>query len=618
MSTKRKLNDLTAQGVVIGDGAIGSMLYERGIFVNRCFEELNTTNPDIIKQLHKDYIDAGADFIETNTYGANRIKLAAYGLADKVRQFNTDGTQAAIEAAQGKVLVAGSVGPVIAGFEKIGEDNSQLFDTFSEQIEALANAGADFLILETFSSIEEILTAIKAAQSVCSLEIIASLRPKPEKTQTDTDILVENFTRLCECENLYAAGLNCGAGPAVMLQYLEAVRPLTEKPICIQPNVGLPQSVDGRTLYMCTPEYVSEYAKRFYEKGADIIGGCCGTGPEHIREIVRAVKSVSRADRTVERIEISPNQPQSKLPSATVELSKRSKLGYKLASSEPISMIEISPPRSISLDDIIEKVQLCAKHGIDAVNIPDGPRACCRQSAMATAIKLQQCTDIETVLHICARDRNIIALQSDILGAQSLGLANMLLITGDPPKLGDYPDATGVFDVDAIGLTRMASLLNCGLDVSGRQIPQAAAVTIGVGANPGANDIDREIERFRLKVQAGAEYCITQPVFDTDAFLRFADAVADCKIPIIAGIWPFVSYKNAEFMANEVPGIVVPPCLLERMAKTANRQQAISEGIKIAKESIEKISDITAGFAVSAPFGNVKIALSVLGKISLE
>lgn len=612
-----KLKKLLEGGVVVGDGAIGSMLYQQGFFVNSCFEELNITNPALIRGLHSDYISAGSDFIETNTYGGDRKKLAAFGLADKVRDINIAGAQIACQAAAGRVLVAGSVGPATGGFDDISAIKAvELEEIYAEQIAALYEGGVDFFILETFIYPEDLLIAAKAAAKVCGLEIIASLRPQPQQTQADTEILIEGFKRVAACENVSVIGLNCGAGPAVMLRYLEAVRNLTDKPLCIQPNVGLPQTVDGRTLYMCTPEYVAEYAKRFYEKGADIIGGCCGTGPEHIRRISKAVKSVNRADRTVQTISAAVSNSPANVAEPAVPFAARSALAKKIASGEPVRMIEITPPRSINLDETIEKVRLCARYGIDAVNIPDGPRASCRQSALASAVKCGQIPGIETVLHVCSRDRNIIALQSDMLGAQSLGINNMLFITGDPPKLGDYPDAAGVFDIDAIGLTRMADMLNRGFDVSGRAIPQPTAITIGVGVNPGANDIEREMKRFRMKAAAGAEYCITQPAFDTEVFEKFIEMSADCHIPVIAGIWPFVSYKNAEFMANEVPGVVVPQKLLKQMAAAADKKQTIRTGIEIARHSMEAIKDKVAGFAVSAPFGNVRIALCVFGEIS--
>ena len=617
--TGKPLKNLIDKGVVIGDGAIGTLLYERGVFVNRCFEELNITAPEQIKTLHTDYIKAGCDFIETNTYGANRIKLAAFGLVDKVKEFNTAGVKLAKQCAAGEVLVGGSVGPAMAGINVLdGQLAAKLAEVYAEQIEALALAGADFIILETFANADDLQIAVEAAAKVCDLEIIASLRPESEQTQAATEKLCQDFAKIAANKNVSVMGINCGTGPALMLRYLEAVRKISDKPLCVQANVGTPQMVDGRMIYMSTPEYAAEYAKRFYEKGADIIGGCCGTCPEHIREIAKAVKAVSRADIKAGSATEKMQELQTSLPPATVAFEDRSPLGAKIAAGIKVRLIEVSPPRSISLDDVISKARLCARHGIDAINIPDGPRASCRQSAMAAASNITRLAGIETLLHVCSRDRNIIALQSDMLAAQSLGINNILFITGDPPKLGDYPDATGVFDIDAIGLVRMGDMLNRGFDISGKKIPQSTALTIGVGANPGANDIERELSRFRLKVAAGAEYCITQPAFDTAVFEKFVEATADCRIPVIAGIWPLVSYKNAEFMANEVPGVVVPDEVLERMRKTSNKEDAIKTGIEIARQSMEKLKDTAAGFAVSAPFGNVKIALAVYGEIAPE
>ncbi|MFI4911802.1 MAG: bifunctional homocysteine S-methyltransferase/methylenetetrahydrofolate reductase [Sedimentisphaeraceae bacterium JB056] len=614
-----KLKNLLANGVVIGDGAIGTLLYQRGVFVNRCFEELNITGRQQIKDLHCDYVNAGSDFIETNTYGANKIKLAAFGLSDKVRELNIAGVDIAREAAGEDVLVAGSVGPVVSGFRTIdAQQAEELEDVYKEQVSALVEGGVDFIILETFSNSDDLLIAVEAAAEVCELEIVASLRPEPDQTEADTDKLCRDFARIAANDNVAVMGLNCGAGPAIMLRYLEAVRNISEKPLCIQANVGMPQMVDGRMIYMATPEYVAEYAKRFYEKGADIIGGCCGTGPEHIKEICKAVKSVSRADREAGRVASELTVVDAELPEPATAFANRSRFAEKIASGKKVRLIEVTPPRSISLESIIEKVQLCSEKGIDAINIPDGPRASCRQSALSAAINISRQVDTEVILHVCSRDRNIIALQSDMLGAQSLGVNNMLFITGDPPKLGDYPDATGVFDVDAVGLVRMGDMLNRGFDVSGRAIPQATSLTIGVGVNPGANDMKRELDRFEMKVRAGAEYCITQPAFDTDVFKRFVDSIDDFRIPVIAGIWPFVSYKNAEFMANEVPGVVVPQNLLERMSKTNNKEDAIKVGVDIVRESMEATEDLVAGFAVCAPFGNVKIALAAYGLIDAD
>ncbi|MBN2128586.1 MAG: methylenetetrahydrofolate reductase, partial [Sedimentisphaerales bacterium] len=382
---------------------------------------------------------------------------------------------------------------------------------------------------------------------------------------------------------------------------------------------GMPRQIEGRQLYMSTPEYMAEFAKRFFEKGARVIGGCCGTTPEHIREIARAVRSMDKAaSRATVSVVAAPKGAAPDVLGEATPLAQRSRLGAKLAAGEKVTTIEVTPPRGVDVAAILEKAALCAEAGIDAINIPDGPRASSRLSPMVTAVRIQQEANIEAVLHFCCRDRNLIGMQSDILGAFAIGLRNLLIVTGDPPKLGEYPSATGVFDMDSIALTGVVHNLNRGADIGGNRIDPPTELVVGVGANPVATDVPREIERFRQKVLAGAEYAITQPVFDADSLFRFLEAIEDFRIPIVAGIWPFTSYKNAEFMANEVPGVVVPPRLLERMSAAETREQGRALGIEIARELVERIEDRVAGFAVSAPFGNVKAALAVLGKIDIS
>ncbi|MEN6338278.1 MAG: bifunctional homocysteine S-methyltransferase/methylenetetrahydrofolate reductase, partial [Phycisphaerales bacterium] len=419
-------------------------------------------------------------------------------------------------------------------------------------------------------------------------------------------------------EAVTAVGLNCSVGPSGMLGSLELVRHVTAKPISVQPNAGMPRQIEGRQLYMCTPEYMAEYAKRFYEKGARIVGGCCGTTPEHIREIVRAVRSISRvATRT--GVSVSPEvrdvaRPVAKAPQP---LATRSRFGAKLAAGQTVATIEITPPRGVDVKAVVEKARQCAEAGVDAINIPDGPRASSRLSPLVTAVKIQEGAGIEAILHFCCRDRNLIGMQSDILGASAIGVRNLLLITGDPPKLGEYPNATGVFDMDSVALTGVARSLNGGVDIGGNGFDPPTSLVVGVGANPVAADMPREIDRFKQKVAAGAEFAITQPVFDADCLLRFLEATQGSPIPLIAGIWPFTSFKNAEFMANEVPGVVVPKRLLDRMSQAKTKEQGRVLGIQIARELVEEIRKHVAGFAVSAPFGNVTTALAVLGKADI-
>jgi len=635
MEEKRNLTELLARGVVIGDGAMGTMLYSKGVFVNTCFDELNLTSPGLVREIHEQYVSAGCDFIETNTFGANEFKLARFGLADKVQQINSAAVKIAKECAGDKALVAGAVGPLGVDIAQGGRvSEKEIINAFANQIKALSQAGStsspqagvDFILLETFGNLKEILLAIKAGSEVCELPIVAQMAINEYKETLYGDRLDTAMKSLSEIgqvdstgsPQVVAVGLNCSLGPAAMLESLDVIKKATTKPISLQPNAGLPRTVDGRTLYMCTPEYMAEYAKRFYEKGVKIIGGCCGTTPEHIRQIVKAVKPLEKAVRArPATVEVKPAVKQAVRQKAA-QLKDKSKLGAKLAAGQKVITIEISPPKGADVSELLEKVRICEKCGVDAVNIPDGPRASSRLSAMITAIKIEQSCDIETILHFCCRDRNIIAMQSDLLGIHTVGLRNVLVITGDPPKLGEYPDATGVFDLDSIALTRVISDLNCGIDIAGNSFPSPTSLVVGVGANPVAADLKREIDRFKKKVVAGAEFAITQPVFDADSFLRFLDATKNCRIPIIAGIWPFTSFKNAEFMANEVPGVFVPKKILDRMAQTKDAKDSRRAGIEIARELMEQVSDVTAGFAISAPFGNVKMALAAAGKIEID
>jgi len=612
---------LLSRQVVLADGAMGTMLYQSGVFINACFDELNLSNPKLVSKIHQQYVEAGADFIETNTFGANEVKLSRYGLAEQVEKINKAGVKLAKEITGEKVLVAGAIGPLardIALFNQLTKQ--QAISAFKKQAKALAEAGADFIILETFSNTDELLLAIEAVRSVAPLEIVAQMTTNEQNETPYGEKIDHAIARIAAEQGVTAVGLNCSVGPSAMLNALELIRGVTDKPISVQPNAGLPRQVEDRMLYMSTPEYMAEYAKRFYEKGAKIIGGCCGTTPEHIRQIVRAVRSIDKAAASKTRFSTGTVEivgPQAGLGVET-PLSEKSKIGRKLADGEKVTTIEVTPPKGLDIEPILEKAKLCAGLGIDAINIPDGPRASLRLSPMVTAVKIQEAADIEAILHFCCRDRNLIGMQSDILGAHAIGLRNMLVITGDPPKMGEYPQATGVFDMDSIALVGVIRNLNRGIDLGGNHFSPPTSLVIGVGANPVASDIEREIERFRQKMTAGAEFAITQPVFDAETLFRFLEAIEPFKIPVIAGIWPFTSLKNAEFMANEVPGVVVPPRLLERMGAAKTQQQARTLGVEIAKELIEEIYDKVAGFAVSAPFGNVRIALAALGKIEID
>ena len=484
MSDNKLLEKLN-RGIVIGDGAMGTLLYQHGAFLNTCFDELNLTRPDLIEQIHSEYIEAGSDFVETNTFGANPIKLARFGLAEKCTAINRAAVNIARRAAGSTgVLVAGAIGP-------LGQDNplpsaeqaDQRRAAFAEQCGALADAGVDFFLLETFLDTADLLAAIEAAQAYQAIPIVAQMTCTEQYETLFGTPIEQAIAEIAACAGVAAVGLNCTLGPSDMLEALKRIRTVTDKPISIQPNAGLPRRVEGRTLYMCTPEYMAEYAKRFFEHGARIIGGCCGTTPDHIRQIVRAVRPLAKAtsEKAVQgRIHV--RETVSALVFEPAPLSQKSLLGRKLAEHKPITCIELTPPRGVDVKKLLDSAHLCAEHGIDAINIPDGPRASARLSPLVTALKIEQSVNIETILHICCRDRNLIGLQSDLLGIHAMGLRNVLLITGDPPKLGEYPDATGVFDLDAIALTQAACNLNRGRDIAGNALPEALALTLGVGA----------------------------------------------------------------------------------------------------------------------------------------
>jgi len=607
-------------GVLMGDGAMGTMLYSQGVFINQCFEQLNIVNPRLVKEIHEAYLGAGVDFIETNTFGANAQRLAKYGLAHKVEEINTQAACIAREAAGDDRLVAGSIGPL--GIDIInsgGPDRNQISAMFRTQVQPLVDNGVDFLILETFSSSEELLIAVEAIAGLCDIPIVAQLTVDERQETIYGESLAVALRRIAPEPAVKALGLNCSTGPSSMLTCLDLFREITDKPLAVQPNAGLPRRVEARAIYMCTPEYMAEYAKRFFEKGARIIGGCCGTTPEHLAEMAKAVRSLDRSQTggtRAHRVDIT--FPVSEAVTAGPTLAEKSAFGRKLSLGEPVTSIEITPPRGVDLSTILEKARQCANYGIDAINIPDGPRASSRMSPLVTACQIQEHVKIETILHFCCRDRNLIGMQSDLLGAAAMGLHNMLVVTGDPPKCGEYPDATGVFDLDSIALTQVLRNLNCGMDIGGNRFTPGVSQTMGVGANPVAADLAREIERFAAKVDAGAEFAITQPVFDPEFLFRFLDATATHAIPFVAGIWPFTSFKNAEFMANEVPGVTVPDVLLERMKGAQTKASARQLGIAIAREMIEAVQGRVAGFAVSAPFGNVETALAVLGKMELK
>lgn len=606
---------LDSDGVYVFDGAVGTRLYDKGVYINRSYDELNLTAPDLVREVHEEYLKAGADIIETNSFGATRHKLQPYGLEGRLRDINIAAAKIAREAAGEKAYVAGAVGPLGLRIEPFGPTSfDEAKEMFKEQVEALLEGGVDLFVLETFSELSVIEQAIRAVRELTDLPIVAQMTIQMDG-KTTFGATPEAFTVSLDEFGADVIGLNCGMGPNHVLNALEKMRPLTTKKLSAQPNAGLPRDVQGRQFYMGSPEYMAEFSRRFVQVGAKFVGGCCGTTPTHIKLIADAIRSISPRQtaqvfvksKQAEVIDFTP-------PDVTVVPSvERSKWAKKVALGEFVTSVEVLPPKGCDAKKTLESIGLLKDAGVDAVNIPDGPRAQTRMSAQATAVLVEREIGIEAVLHYCCRDRNLLGMMSDLLGAAALGLHNLLVITGDPPKMGPYPDATAVFDIDAIGLTNMVNKLNHGLDLGNNPIGCPTAFSIGVGVNPGAVNLEEEIRRFEWKVEAGAEYAITQPVFDTEQLRSFLKKIEHVKIPIVAGIWPLVSFRNAEFLHNEVPGVNVTPEILERMriASDKGKEEAREEGITIARESLLEVRDVIAGVQVSAPFGNVKYALQV-------
>lgn len=599
--------------VYLFDGAMGTMLYSKGIFINKCYDELNVLNPELVLDVHRSYVKAGAEILETNTYGANRIKLAGFGLEEQILDINARAARLAHEAAGDSIYVAGAIGPLGIRLEPYGPTSlDEAREVFAEQASALLEGDIDLFTLETFSNIAEIEQAIRAIKDLCSLPIVAQMTIGTDQ-QTIFGDSVSTIARRLESAGADVIGLNCSVGPDVMLDAVEELAAATGRKISCQPNAGQPRDVHGRQMYMASPEYMSKYARRLIHKGVKFIGGCCGTTPEHIKMMADAVRPLSPRrqfvvlERGSEKSEQQGTEP--------VPLEQRSRWGAKLAAGEFVTTIEITPPKGPNAEAMLEGVRRIREAGIDGVNVPDGPRAQNRMGAIAVAVLIQQRVGIEAILHYCCRDRNLLGMHSDLLGCAALGLHNLLLITGDPPKMGPYPDATAVFDIDSIGLTNMVRLMNRGLDLGGNPFGQPTEFTVGVGVNPGHLDLEYELSRFEWKIGAGAEYAITQPVFDADQLELFLHRVNSHRIPIVAGIWPLLSYRNALFMNNEVPGVSVPEHVLERMriASERSKEHGLREGVAIARETLERVRGQVAGVQVSAPLGRVDLAIEVFG-----
>ncbi|MHB8390451.1 MAG: bifunctional homocysteine S-methyltransferase/methylenetetrahydrofolate reductase [Acidobacteriaceae bacterium] len=612
------LSELFQTRSVLCDGAMGTMLYERGIFIHRCYDELNLSQPDLIRAIHEEYLQAGAEIVETNTFGGNRYRLQRHGLQDKVHEINLAGAQVARKAVDQlldkqatQAYVAGAVGPLGVQIEPLGKVSlEEAREAFAEQIRALAEGGVDLLVLETMTSLNEVRQAILAARETApNLAVLAMVTIDEDGNALDGSSPEMAARKLTEW-GVDAVGCNCSVGPATILSAIERMRTATALPLVAMPNAGMPRAVDGRNIYLCSPEYMASFVRKFAQAGVQFVGGCCGTTPSHIR----AMRSALRALEARKSGPVAPAAVSVQNAVAPPPLEQRSKLGSDLVAGKFIALVEIVPPRGISARRELEAAAMLAQHGVEAINVPDSPRASARMSALSLCLQVQQQVGIESVLHYTCRDRNVLSIQSDLLGAASLGLRNILCLTGDPPKLGNYPDATAVFDVDAIGLVNIVRNLNCGLDIGGNSIGASTGFAIGVAANPGVPDIDNEVRRFAYKVEAGAEYAITQPVFDLRLLEAFLKRVEQFHLPVIAGIWPLVSLRNAEFMRNDLR-VFVPDDILLRMQQAETPELARAEGVKIAQEMLAAARGMVQGVQVSAPAGRFEAALTVMESV---
>jgi len=596
------------KGPVLCDGAMGTLLLSKGIFIDKCYDELNLSQPDLIKGIHLEYLQAGAEVIETNTFGANSFRLSKHGCADRLAEINRRGARLAREAAKSfDALVAGAVGPLGVRIEPLGKIAlSEAREAFREQIAALNEEGVDLIVLETFGYLEELHQAILAAREVePKLPVVAQVTIDEDGNCLDGSS-PEHYGPQLEAWGGDVIGINCSVGPAPVLEALERVRAVTSVKLSAQPNAGMPRAVDGRTIFLSSPEYMASYAEKFVVAGVSLVGGCCGTTPKHIHEMKGRLKRHLVPAQKAAPKAVVPEKPVEPPP-----LSERSRLGRRIADKEFVVMVEVVPPKGIDGTKEIEGSKYLKSVGVDAVNIPDSPRASARLSNQALCLMVAQQVGIEPILHYTCRDRNVLGIQSDLLGASALGIRNLICITGDPPKMGNYPDATAVFDVDAIGLVNIVHNLNHGLDIGSNPIGNGTKFVIGVGANPGVPNIDEEIRRFEYKVQAGAEYAVTQPVFDLKLLEDFLRRIEHCRIPVIAGIWPLVSVRNAEFMKNELR-VSVPDEIIERMGRAATAEAARAEGVEIAREMLKSVRGTVQGVQISAPQGRYPTAVDVL------
>ncbi|MBN1971562.1 MAG: bifunctional homocysteine S-methyltransferase/methylenetetrahydrofolate reductase [Candidatus Delongbacteria bacterium] len=608
------------KGPLLCDGGMGTELYRKGIYINRCYESINIDNPSIISEIHQNFIDAGADIIETNTFGANRILLSMHGLADKVRDINAKGVEIAKESARDSdVLVAGSVGPTGTFSALISKySDEEIIDIFEEQISALIEAGCDLIIYETFNSQKELDLAVRACRNIEKDIPIAAMMTFPNKMETIFGVSIKDISILMNDMDIDLAGVNCSTGPERALDLIVEYAKYSNHRLMVMPNAGYPKNIDGRMMYMANAELFGNYAAYYLEAGVSVVGGCCGTTPEFIKQMAKSVKQ-KKINLNLQKFENSKHELHN--AQEPVKFEEKSKISKMIADKEMVYSMEVLPPKSPNMSSTVEIVNRY-KEIFHTVNIPDGPRASARMSIGAVAYIIQRDCEVEPIVHYCCRDRNILGIQSDLLGMHALGLKNVLAITGDPPKLGNYPDATPVFDVDAIGLVKILDGLNRGLDIAGNSIGEKTSFMIAVGANPAHENFEYEVNRLKQKIEAGAELVMTQPIYDNEIFQKFYEAVKPFNIPIMLGIAPLTSYKSAEFQNNEIPGMNVPETVLQKLKDAKDKEEALQVGIDLSLEIIRANYDKICGiyFMTQGKIGRkaARIIMEEIKKFELE
>jgi homocysteine S-methyltransferase len=613
-----QLADAIAAGPLLLDGAMGSLLYERGVLHTRSYDELNLSQPELIRTVHRDYVHAGAELIETNTFGANRIALARHGLAEQAQAINRAGVELARSAAGDRAYVGGAVGPsgVKHGIASASERRLARF-ALAEQIDTLVLAGVDAIILETFTSILELETAIDIAKERGPRVPVFAMMVFGADLKSDGGLGPAEIADRLVAAGADVVGGNCGIGPSELYQITVGMVG-RGKPVIAQPNAGLPASVEGRTLYVANPEHFGVFARRMLKSGVRLVGGCCGTTPDHTRAMLGAVRML-RGEKLDERMPVkhivTAGSSQVAVPAAIapakMPIAERSRLGGRLVRGEFLVSVELTAPPGSDLTRTKQQVAELLRGGVDVVNIADGPRASARMANIAVCARLAAESAVEPILHVCARDRSFLGLIAHLLGAQGLGLRNLVIITGDPPKMGDYPFSTPVYDVDSVGLLRIAAGLNAGVDPAGKECEPTSFV-LATGAEPSAHDRDRELRRLEDKKAAGAELVMTQPVYDPRTLERFLDDARPLGLPVMVGILPLASHRNAEFLHNEVPGMGIPAEYRERMARVGGGPAARIEGIRIAQEALAAVKHRVQGAYVMPPFNRVESALAVL------